>query len=348
MNNGVFALAASGNDVYAGGTFTQAGGKPISYLARWDGNEWSAPGSGVNGRVFALAVGNGGELYAGGPFTEAGGIVVNRIARWDGGGWSALGGGSDGWVDAIAVGDNGDVYIGGGFAEVGGVAANNVTRWDGSAWLALGTGIDDPNAFVYDLAVSGGDLYVGGSFNQAGGISANHIARWDGSGWSALGEGLPGEAIAVAVNGSAVYARSDEFQFPARWDGTKWSSGGKLGGWINALEVSKAGEVYMAGDFTNVGGNQGSPIGKIVKWNGGTMWSQLGDGAGRGGTVDVVYAVAIIGTDVYVGGSFPNVGELAVGNIARWNSTGNCGHSPCQGSEHHGPPRGGSYPHRER
>jgi hypothetical protein len=32
----VVGMAASGDDVYVAGTFTQAGGKPSTYLARWN------------------------------------------------------------------------------------------------------------------------------------------------------------------------------------------------------------------------------------------------------------------------------------------------------------------------
>jgi hypothetical protein len=35
MNNGVFALAVNGTDLYAGGTFTTAGGKPSPYIGQW-------------------------------------------------------------------------------------------------------------------------------------------------------------------------------------------------------------------------------------------------------------------------------------------------------------------------
>ena len=46
-----------GNDLYAGGDFTEADGLKAYYLAKWDGSQWSELGSGLpgGGSVFALA-----------------------------------------------------------------------------------------------------------------------------------------------------------------------------------------------------------------------------------------------------------------------------------------------------
>jgi trimeric autotransporter adhesin len=37
----VTALAVSGNDLYAAGTFTTAGGNAANNIAKWDGSSWS-------------------------------------------------------------------------------------------------------------------------------------------------------------------------------------------------------------------------------------------------------------------------------------------------------------------
>src|SRR5207249_3458818 len=52
----VYALAMSGNDLYAGGDFTSAGGNPATNIAKWDGSNWSALGLGMGDSVNALAV----------------------------------------------------------------------------------------------------------------------------------------------------------------------------------------------------------------------------------------------------------------------------------------------------
>jgi hypothetical protein len=64
----VFALAASGSDVYVGGEFSEAGGVDAENLAKWNGSAWSAFGSGAQyGEVDAIAV-NGSDVFVGGQF----------------------------------------------------------------------------------------------------------------------------------------------------------------------------------------------------------------------------------------------------------------------------------------
>jgi hypothetical protein len=159
----VSALAVSGGTLYAGGDFTTAGGNAASYIAQWNGSNWSALGSGVNGEVNALAV-TGSTLYAGGGFTAAGGIGTRYIAEWNGSNWSALGSGMNNEVVALAVTD-GNLYAGGWFTMAGGDAVNYIAQWNGSNWSALGSGM---NGSVRTLAVSGNTLYAGGEFTTAG------------------------------------------------------------------------------------------------------------------------------------------------------------------------------------
>jgi hypothetical protein len=119
MNNWVRALAASGGDLFAGGTFTMADGAPANRIAKWNGGSWTPLGAGVSYWVEALAV-SGGELYAGGQFTLAGGAPATYIAKWDGGSWSALGSGMDNTVWALAASAAGELYAGGDFLTAGG------------------------------------------------------------------------------------------------------------------------------------------------------------------------------------------------------------------------------------
>ncbi|RPJ26484.1 MAG: hypothetical protein EHM35_14855 [Planctomycetaceae bacterium] len=80
------AVVDSAGTLYIGGDFTIVGNTLANYVARWDGTNWSALGSGMNTNVAALAI-LGNDLYAGGWFTNAGGVAANYIARWDGTNW---------------------------------------------------------------------------------------------------------------------------------------------------------------------------------------------------------------------------------------------------------------------
>ena len=332
VNYRVYALAVSGSDLYVGGDFWGAGGTSANSIAKWDGSAWSALGSGLDGCsyfcVSALAV-SGSDLYVGGEFTTAGGTSANNIAKWDGSVWSALGSGVSGHVRALAVSGS-DLYVGGGFTTAGVTPANNIAKWDGSVWSALGSGV---SGYVRALAVSGSDLYVGGLFTTAGGSAANNIAKWDGSAWSDLGSGLGNYFSSpyvhtLAVSGSDLYAGGDFTSAGgsaanniAKWDGSAWSDlGSGLGGddpFVSALGVSGS-DLYVGGSFTRVGD---TPANAIAKWDGST-WSALGSGLGYGTFPPRVHALAVSGSDLYVGGFFTTAGGSGANYIAKWNGSG--------------------------
>ena len=76
----------SGN-LYAAGIFDTAGTVAANNMAKWDGNAWSALGSGIDYMRFpvcALLTDGKGNLYAGGFFDTAGGVAAKNIAKWDG------------------------------------------------------------------------------------------------------------------------------------------------------------------------------------------------------------------------------------------------------------------------
>ena len=238
----VFALAASGGNLYAGGSFTNAGGTAANYIAQWDGTNWSPLGSGLNSFVSALVVWGSTNLFVGGAFTNAGGAVANRVAEWNGSTWSALGTGMNNTVWSLAL-SGVYLYAGGAFTSAGGSGTNRIAAWNGTDWSALGTGM---NSTVYALAVSGPNLYAGGDFTSAGGTATNRIAIWNGSVWSSLSSGTDNPVLALKVFSSTIYA-GGEFgnaggaaaNSIAQWNGSAWSAlrfgherGGQCGGGV--------------------------------------------------------------------------------------------------------------------
>ena len=61
----VYSVVQSGTNLFIDGAFTAVGTVLASNVARWNSTIWSALGTGVNGSVSALAIGNSGNLYAG-------------------------------------------------------------------------------------------------------------------------------------------------------------------------------------------------------------------------------------------------------------------------------------------
>lgn len=182
-SNPVRALAFVGTQLYAGGDFAQAGGLPVNRIASWDGNAWSALGSGVSGgspRVTALAA-MGTDLFVGGEFTSAGGVPANNIAKWSGNQWHALGSGVTGRsglgliysVSALSVvGTN--LYVAGDFGLADGQTANRFARWDGNQWQVFGSGADN---WIAALTSYQSSIVIGGAFSRVGGKQSPYLSR---------------------------------------------------------------------------------------------------------------------------------------------------------------------------
>jgi hypothetical protein len=149
--------------------------------------------------------------------------------------------------------------------------------------------------------VSGDDLYVGGIFGEVcssancntGNLPVNHIALWSSSNWFALDNGVNGFGVqALAVNGNSLY----------------------VGGFFDAVCGNAA---CNSGNLT---------VNNIAQWNGAaSAWSPLGNGVNSFG----VQALAVSGTNLFVGGTFTqacgnaacNNGNVTVNNIAQWNGS---------------------------
>jgi hypothetical protein len=244
--------------------------------------------------------------------------------------------GADDSIYAIVTDPSGDIYVGGDFTHIAGISANHVAHWSASTgrWSPLGTGI---SSHVYALALSGNYLYAAGFFSVAGGWPANSIARWDftTNAWSAVGSGLAhagagatGRALAadgtggVYVGGQFDSAGGVYCQNISHWTGSIWKglAGGlgTTGDSVNALVVNGT-DIYAGGLIS-------FPAGNIALWTGST-WVTLGSGANG-----EVFALALQGTNLFVGGNFSTVtdpsGSKTVNTITywdgvRWNTMGN-------------------------
>jgi hypothetical protein len=279
---------------------------PVTAAVATPTGPWSALGSNGagNGALNAfvnVVVISGTNLYVGGGFTNAAGIAAaDYVAKWNGSAWSSLG--SNGFgegalaaeVDAIAISGS-NVFVGGKFVNAAGLAAADyIAKWSGSAWSALGSNGAGNGAlpnYVLSLAIMGSDLYAGGRFENAANIpEADHVAKWSGSAWSALGSNGAG-------NGAILGSIAD----------------------VYALAVSGT-DLYVGGNLINVANIPEADY--IAKWNG-SAWSALGsNGSGNGALDAIVYAIAVSGTDLFVGGGFTDAaGILSADYVARWNGS---------------------------
>jgi hypothetical protein len=318
---------SSGN-LYAGGTFTTAGGIIVNSIAKWNASTstWSALGAGLSGgspttSCSALVTDFSGNIYAGGSFTNAGGVPARFIAKWNTttSTWSALGSGLNGVCNALAIDSSGTLYAGGYFFTIGNISVNSIAKWNGTTWSALGSGLNGQcNALAID---SSGNLYAGGIFTIAGNTPVSNIAKWNTttSTWSALGGGLDGQCMALAIDlpgnlyagGNFTTAGNTTANSIAKWNGSTWSNlGTGLGigiriGVCFALVADSYNNVYAGGSFKKAGGVSAN---YIAKWDGSTTWSALGSGLDSDCKTLIVDSYYTL----YAGGSFAN-------RISKWD-----------------------------
>ncbi len=344
------AVAVSGSQVYAGGTFTKADGGVTGYnhIAKWTGGGWVPLGSGLNGAVHAITV-VGGTVYVGGNFTSAGGVAVSNLAAWNGTSWSSVGGGAGGEVDALAY-HNGVLYVGGSFASVdaGKTSANSIAAYTvvGGGWSTLAGGVTNchgcsaaqVNALAWNPVL--GRLFVTGYFRLAGPSTVNGFAAWNGSAWQAYGGGLTyttggaatGDSLAVDPVSGATYV-GGTFQKAgattatnlAELSGSTWSAPGNITyanntrATVNAVALIGS-TLYAAGQFDTAAGVKAANFAA----KGGGLWRQVGsgiNGAGYALAPAGTSSVVIVGQFSYAGSSFPYTGSPLLDYIGQWNGS---------------------------
>jgi hypothetical protein len=297
--------------------------------------EYSFPGLGgdVGADGVALAVGaDGATVYVGGLFSHAGSTPAANVASWNpASGWAPLGDGIEGRVDALAADPRGTVVWAA--AEMYETSDTELLRWDGSSWTRMTTlgGLGR----VDDLKVDAeGRLYVAGLFEGVGGqTDLRHLAVYDGSTWSSLG-GNPDLGVShVLLDGTEVCV-GGRFQsigeVPARnvacWDGSSWTAYDlPHEAYEVRVLVRDADGALLAGGRFSLDPTDASTGGSLARWTG-SGWEYIGDGVhSLEGSPGLVEGIAVVGTDIYVGGYFnavgPTLDELMYRDVARWDGT---------------------------
>ena len=279
----VFALAANGAWLYAGGGFTTvSNGLRRQHLARFavagDGTADPDFALSPDGWVRALLV-SGRYLYVGGGFATVSKKLAGDLARID----LATGaldeefrpGLTDGFVYALAAeADASAVWAGGSFALAADKSRGHLLRFDarqdGRPDGARVTGTGGRGEAVYALAVADGVLYAGGSFRDGG-------------------DGESSYTIAVrSANGAPVAFR------PAP-DGPVFALG------------TDAGRLFLGGDLASVNGVSRRHLAAVDLASGEvTTFDPSPDAP--------VHALLVRGDRLYAGGEFETVNR---GTVAR-------------------------------
>ncbi|MBU1669991.1 MAG: hypothetical protein KKF41_03355 [Actinobacteria bacterium] len=174
------------------------------------------------------------------------------------------------------------------------------------------------NGNVYAIASSGGITYIGGAFNQVGPAGGsmetrNRLAAIDES-TGAVTSWNPdanGAVNALAVSGNYVYIGGAfaSIQSTTRNYAACVDTSGALQGWnpiisndVRALVIDGT-NIYMGGDFATVNSNTRNRAACVDTSGALQGWDpNVGSGSGTN-----VYALALSGTNVYLGGDFTSV-----------------------------------------
>jgi hypothetical protein len=323
------------------GSFTNAGGVSAYCFATWNGSTWSAPGD-LNSVGYRAVSAGDGKIYVGGSFTVAGGVWANDIATWDGTAWASLatpgrGNGAQNTVTALAS-DGTNLYAGGWFLRAGHADATGyIARFDGKDWHSLGCGL---NGQVTAIAVTNNLVYAGGYFTATADSQPLHyIGCWDGTNWNSLGGGQ-GLVYALAVGTDGLYAAGTGYDgtnygsaFFSRWDGTAWNGALKIdstntyfvyayGGSdpigykciaIQSTNIYLGGNIWIAQFDPNVGDTPITNCYFMLRSDRNSSWI-MGTGLDN-----VPVALAVMGTNLFVAGTFTTAGDVPANQIAKWN-----------------------------
>lgn len=279
LDGPVTAMATDGPNVFVAGKFTNAGGKYVNHVARWDGSSWQEVGGGVDGSVYAIAV-RGDLVYVAGAFTHAGRRPARNIAVFNRktGEWGALGDGIGGhqfsYVSALCfVGDQ--LFVGGRFLTAGEIVAVNIARWNGTRWGRVGTGA---NGYIFAMETDGTSLYVGGRFTVADDKPIRRIARVD----------------------------------PATNQWTELAGG--LSDFVSTIyKDPRDGALYVGGAFRSSMDGK-TVLQQLARYDAANdRWQRLGGGISSFFLDTRVYAILAVGKYLYVGGIFDKTDTLNLG-----------------------------------
>ena len=342
-NGAVRAIATGGGFSYIGGNFTQIGprlgaGWDLAQAGSGEPNPDDFPAVG-GGAVSATVADGSGGWFIGGSFTRVAGEARNRLAHIspDGtldGTWNPN---SNGDVFALAL-SGADLYVGGVFSSVGGQPRQNIAKLSatgtGTADATWNPGVPMPRWItneVHALAVSGPDLYVGGTFTEIGGQQRSHVAKLSTSGAGDADAGwhpvVDGRVEVLGLSGSDLYIGGGFFhvgqQIGGGFDVAEAGDGDPNpaefpeveGGEIYAVVPDGSGGWYIGGGFESVGGVARNRLAHIDADGGLDMdWDPNPDGS--------VFALAVSGLDLYVGGTYSWVGGQSRQNIAKLSTGG--------------------------
>ncbi len=290
------------NYVMVGGRFTRYADKPMNSVAKINSDgtlssSWNPTGSGLNGRVRAIAVQPDRKILVGGEFTKYDSTNIGYIARLDAEGkldtsfrppTLTFTGTASPAVWGITIAPDGKILIGGLFKGTA-PAPSYVMRLnaDGSADTTFkGPGT---NGYVKSTAVQAdGKILIGGSFTSIGGTPRVNLARLNDDG--ALDTSFKPTSTGLAAKG-----------------------------YVDQVIAGPDSKVLIGGWFTEY---DGQPAPRVARLNGDGSIDTSFYPRANGLNAEVKSMVLQSDGKLLVGGNFTNFADRPAQGVARLGSDG--------------------------
>ena len=256
-------------------------------VVKTSGKKWSKVGGGVQGTtVSAMVLDSVGNLYVAGIFTKLGSKTITTtntiVVKWDGTNWTQIGNDIVGSIQRISIHENNQLYICGKFTVQNSSKPKYLATWNGTAWVGFGEGL---NGLVTDITINrDGLLFATGSFQSSG-------------------------------NGQTTAEKA--VKYVAVWDGLSWQP--LPGGTI--VKPSYAENIYFYNDKLYLLGTIASINGTVVGNKSPIVQYTFPKESDLGFNGRVLSMTNDIHGNIYVGGSFSEVGSTVLNNIAKWDGT---------------------------
>jgi Secretion system C-terminal sorting domain/Domain of unknown function (DUF5122) beta-propeller len=291
--NGIYSMVTDGTSTYVGGQFTQVyrfSGEGASISTTTGLADLNYPN--VQGAIKSVSDGSGGWFLvisnATGGFVN--GSPKNGIVHINSNGsldmtWNVAVTGGNGITDIVSSGT--DLYIGGTFTSVNGTTRNGLAK------IAIATGVVNASwnpsvtGDIRTLALDGTNLYVGGLFTSISATSRNNLAK-------------------IALSTGTV---------DATWNPN-------LNGGVGRLLIIGT-DIYVGGGFSGANSVNGNTtrnyLAKFSKTGAGVVDATWNPNPTNGTGVGI-NDLATNGTDIFVAGSFSNIGGAPSQSVVKLNT----------------------------
>ena len=352
INNTVRALVKYQGTLYVGGSMTAPG----NYALSWDGTTMSSLSTGPGDDVYSMAVDSDGDLWVGtdnttvrewngSSWTSTGSAPTNTIIYdmyidgsdnvyavgdgdtleyWDSSSWVQLAAATANDIVYAILIDGTDIYFGGQFTSIGGISAARFARLDTLTGTWTEPTNDFDNGIIYTMHRYGDNIFIGGTFTNVGDANGDYIVWWDGSSIGTSVGPTNGAVRKLLTFNGALFACGEYTQLHGQSDNRlSYSTTPTTTGWLgigtgaNAIvyDLETDGTTLWAcGDFTsfNAVANTSGIVAIDTSYTASSVTTT---------SLTSSRTMAVDGSNLYIGGTFINVGDANGDYIVYWDGS---------------------------